>query len=366
MKIQFGRRGYGANQAAEYCGIGAIAVVILLSEVVVMSDLCSADPREAIVRSGFIFEKAPFTSCHASTLVEASPGILLAGWFGGTEEGAKDVAIWLSRFDGSAWSAVHKVASAEGVPCWNPVLFKTADGEILLFYKAGENPRSWSGLLRRSRDGGETWLEAELLPAGILGPIKNKPVQLMDGTLACGSSVESWRAWACWVELTRDHGKTWSKHGPIEVPGNHYGLIQPTLFLTSQGNIRFLCRSTKSIGKICLAESMDGGRTWSSARPIDLPNPNAGIDAVRLRDGRVALVYNHTPSGRSPLNIALSQDDGENWKQVLTLEDQPGEYSYPSVIEAENGMLHVAYTWKREKIKHVIIDPERLVSGASR
>jgi predicted neuraminidase len=168
------------------------------------------------------------------------------------------------------------------------------------------------------------------------------------------------------VELTRDNGKTWSKCGPIEVEGNHYGIIQPTLFLTSQGNIRFLCRATRSIGKICLAESTDGGRTWSSARLTDLPNPNAGIDAVRLRDGRVALVYNHTATKRTPLNVALSEDDGESWRQVLTLEDEAGEYSYPSVIQAEDGMLHVAYTWKRERIKHVIVDPSRLGSGQKR
>ena len=360
MKIRLSQSECGVNHVSGRCIVGAVGLVILLLEGVGMSGMCLADSSGAIVRSGFIYKDAPFPSCHASTLVEVSPGIVLAAWFGGKEEGARDVAIWCSRFDGTAWGPVREAARAERVPCWNPVLFKTVDGETLLFYKAGESPRSWSGLVKRSRDGGVTWSDAELLPAGILGPIKNKPIQLEDGTLVCGSSVESWRAWACWVELTDDNGKTWSKHGPIEVPGKRYGLIQPTMFLTNAGHIRFLCRATRSIGKICLAESKDGGRTWSSARPIDLPNPDAGIDAVRLRDGRVALVYNHTPARRSPLNVALSEDDGDSWEQVLTLEDQPGEYSYPSVIQAQDGKLHIAYTWKRQRIKHVIVDPGRL------
>ncbi len=341
---------------------GLLGLAILFLEMLIMTNPSAGQLTEAIVRSGFIFEDAPFQSCHASTLVEVSPGVLLAAWFGGSQEGARDVAIWMSRFDGSSWGPVREAARAEGVPCWNPVLFKTVDGEVLLFYKAGENPRSWSGLIRRSRDCGQTWSEAELLPAGILGPIKNKPIQLKDGTLVCGSSVESWRAWACWVELSPDAGKTWSKHGPIEVPGNHYGIIQPTLFLTRDGRIRFLCRATKSIGRICMAESSDGGKTWSDATPTDLPNPNSGIDAVNLADGRVALVYNHTPLARTPLNVAISNDDGDTWEKVLTLEDEPGEYSYPSVIQAQDGMLHIAYTWKRQRIKHVVVDPGRLGS----
>ncbi|HQO36913.1 MAG TPA: exo-alpha-sialidase, partial [bacterium] len=108
-----------------------------------------------------------------------------------------------------------------------------------------------------------------------------------------------------------------------------------------------------------LSESKDGGNTWSDARPIDVPNPNSGIDAVRMKDGRIAMVYNHTGTGRSPINLGISNDDGETWKMVLTLEDQPGEYSYPAIIQTGDGLLHTTYTWKREKIKHVAIDPNR-------
>jgi len=99
---------------------------------------------------------------------------------------------------------------------------------------------------------------------------------------------------------------------------------------------------------------MDAGLTWTQARPIDVPNPNSGIDAVALRDGRVVLVYNNTPRGRTPLNLAISRD-GEQFRMFKTLEDQPGEYSYPSMIQGSNGDLHITYTWNRKKIRYTRI-----------
>ena len=232
-------------------------------------------------------------------------------------------------------------------------------GEVILFYKAGESPRSWSGLLKRSTDGGKTWSKEELLPAGILGPIKNKPLLLKDGTLVCGSSVESWRAWACWMEMTSDGGRTWSKYGPIDFPGVPKGLIQPTLFLDQQGKLRMLSRSAGGIGAVCTAVSEDAGKTWSKVKATDLPHPGSGIDAVGLRDGRIVLIYNHTKRGRSPLNAGVSSDGGDTWKMAVTLDNPPGEYSYPAVIQTSDGLVHTTYTWKRELIKHVVLDPSK-------
>lgn len=322
--------------------------------------VAQAQESDAIEQAGFIYNQAPFPSCHASTIEEVKPGVFLAAWFGGTDEGDPDVGIWVSRNENGEWSEPVEVAQEDGVPTWNPVLFKMPDGEIHLYYKAGPSPQTWSGLLKRSKDEGKTWSEAELLPAGVLGPIKNKPLMLKDGNLLCGSSVESWRAWACWMEITPDGGKTWDKYGPIEKEDQPYGLIQPTVFYTGEGDtLRMLCRA-RGVGKICTATSNDGGKTWSKVEEIDLPHPNAGIDAVRLDDGRIVLIYNHTGRGRSPLNVGVSEDGGKTWKMALTLEDQPGEYSYPAVIQAQDGKIHITYTWKREKIKHVVVDPQKL------
>jgi predicted neuraminidase len=307
----------------------------------------------------FIFNKAPFPSCHASTLVEVAPGRLLAAWFGGRAEGARDVKIWASSFDGKAWSAPAVMAQEPGQPCWNPVLFRSRKKTLFLFYKAGPTPTNWSGFVRRSSDDGKTWSAAEIMPAGLLGPIKNKPIELPGGVILAGTSVESYRAWCAWVERSADDGKTWRRFGPIAVPGRPHGLIQPTLLRMRKGTVLALCRS-RGIGFICQAESSDGGQTWSAARPTALPNPNSGLDAVRAADGDFYLVYNHARLGRSPLNLARSKDDGKTWKTVATLEDALGEFSYPAIIQAGDGKLHVAYTWNRKHIKHVTFEPAKL------
>jgi predicted neuraminidase len=333
------------------------------SAVAVTAPLLEEPPKGEL-----LWEKAPFPSCHASAIVELSPDELLVAYFAGSDEGEKDVAIWLSRGkrsgDGTwTWAAPELAHREPNTPCWNPVLFLAADGkggkELLLFFKAGANPREWSGLLKRSGDLGKTWSKAELLPAGILGPIRAKPVQLANGRLVCGSSIESYKTWTIWMETTPDLGKTWSKVGPIHAKGLINGCIQPAPFVLDASTpgkekLAFLARS-KGLPKILRSESTDGGRTWSMCEPINLPNPNAGVDAVRLPDGRIAVIYNHAIVGRTPLQIALSADEGKTFKPSVVLENAPGEYSYPALIVGSNGRLHATYTWKRERIKHVEI-----------
>ena len=112
-------------------------------------------------------------------------------------------------------------------------------------------------------------------------------------------------------------------------------------------------------GRIFETWSNDGGQTWAPLVLTTLPNPSAGIDAVTLRDGRQVIVYNHTEKGRSPLNVAISRD-GTTWEAAVVLESEPGEYSYPAVIQTSDGLLHTTYTWKRQRVKHVVIDPAKL------
>jgi predicted neuraminidase len=316
---------------------------------------------DAIKLQEFVYEKASFPSCHASTLVEVATDHILAAWFGGTDEGENDVGIWISHRENDSWSEPVEVAQHDGVPCWNPVLWKDLrSGQIVLFYKAGPSPETWTGFLRRSEDGGKSWSEVEQLPAGILGPIRAKPYQLDDGTLLCGSSVESWQAWGSRCEITPDLGKTWDITNPINLVDDLHGIIQPTLFRTGPNSLRILARSRK-VRRIATATSDDNGMTWSQAVSIDLPNPSAGIDAVNVDDDRVALIYNHTERGRGLLNIAISEDRGETWKRALDLENDPGkEFSYPAMILTSDGMLSCTYTWHREKIRFVKVDPKSL------
>lgn len=318
-----------------------------------------ADPP-GVVKAEFIYETASFPQCHASTIAESGGG-LVAAWFGGTAEGRPDVGIWVSRHDGQAWSPPVEVANGveapeKRFPCWNPVLFQPKSGPLLLFYKVGPNPSAWWGMRLTSDDGGKTWSKPTRLPDGILGPVKNKPIQLADGALLCGSSTED-QGWRVHFELTPNLGKTWQKIGPVN-DGKAFGAIQPTLLMHADGRIQALCRSRQ--GRVVEISSTDGGKTWGDMAATALPNPNAGIDGVTLADGRHLLVYNHTPRGRSPLNVAVSRD-GRAWQAAVVLESEPGEFSYPAVIQCSDGLVHITYTWKRQRVKHVILDPAKLV-----
>jgi predicted neuraminidase len=298
----------------------------------------------------------------------------MAAWFGGTQEGHPDVAIWGAVLSDGKWSVPVELAREPETPSWNPVLFYSKDKRLWLYYKYGTNPTMWTGARRVSNDHGKSWSLPEHLPAGLYGPIRSKPLVLKNGVIVSGTSVESYRNWAAWIERSTDHGKTWAKIGPITIPADLYretlqssvpkevpgssdwafteGIIQPSVISLSARHLRFYARSTAKMSKICIADSFDAGKTWTQARPINLPNPNSGLDAVALSDGRIVLAYNHTNSGRTPLNLAVSSD-GEQFKMFSVLEDEQGEFSYPAIIQGKNGDLHMTYTWNRKRICYI-------------
>lgn len=317
--------------------------------------------QPGFVKSELIYESAPFPKCHASTIAE-SKGQFVASWFGGTDEGNPDVGIWVASHDGKAWSKPIEVANGidgdKRYPCWNPVLFQPKQGPLLLFYKVGPSPSRWWGMVMTSEDAGKSWTAPQRLPDPILGPIKNKPIQLSDGDILSPSSTED-HGWRVHFERSTDQGRHWEFIGPIN-DGVKFGAIQPTLLSHRDGRLQALSRSKQA--KIVESWSSDRGKTWSELEAISLPNPNSGIDAVTLADGRHLLVYNHTRRGRSPLNVAVSED-GRSWRSALVLEDQPGEFSYPAVIQGADGLVHITYTWNRTRIRHVVADPAKLVLG---
>src|SRR6185295_993210 len=203
--------------------------------------------------------------------------------------------------------------------------------------------------------------DARRLPDGILGPVKNKPVRLSDGTLISPSSTETTgrpSAWRLHFERSTDAGMTWTVVRPADAAdGSAIDAIQPSILIHPGGRLQAVGRSRS--GRVFETWSSDGGRTWSALSLTALPNPSSGTDAVTLRDGRHLLVYNHTPKGRSPLNVAVSRD-GKAWEAALVLESERGEYSYPAIIQSSDGRVHITYTWKRQRVKHVVVDPARL------
>lgn len=312
------------------------------------------------VSDELIFNAPPFAQCHASTIVEVTPNKFMSAAFGGTGEGNKDVCIWLSTQENGEWSKPVKMA--DGIindtlryPCWNPVLFKAKEGKLFLFYKVGPSPNTWWGMFRTSTNNGKTWTSPERLPEGILGPIKNKPVQLADGTILSPSSCETKESWKVHIEKSTDLGKTW-QFIPVD-PKTEFNIIQPSILIHPNNKLQILCRSRNNA--IIQAYSEDNGNSWGVFTKTDLPNPSSGTDAVTLKNGWNLLVYNPTIQGRgarAKLNVAVSKD-GIKWSDAFILENEErGEFSYPAVIQTKDGKVHITYTYNRVNVKHVVLE----------
>lgn len=336
----------------------------------------SAEEKPWIVKEEFLSPATGHFDCHSSSLVETGEGTLCAVWKGGAGEGKsnldmkKGVGIWSSRFDGTAWSKPTEIVSAASSVCWNPVVCRHPSGTLFLFYRIGPTPRQTVSFVKKSQDGGVSWSEAEVLPAGITGPTKNKPLVTEEGVLICPSCVsvgepeDRFKATACWIDISEDQGLHWRKVGPFSLPHRPFGVIEPALFWDTQGCLRMLCRDRAhkggEVGFIWEAISEDGGEHWSPLRQTVLPNPDSAFDVVELGEGKLMLVYNHSHTDRFPLHLAISTDGGEHWSLPLVL-DERGEF--PAAVATSDGQVHITYAFPvapagQRRIKHVVISPQ--------
>lgn len=336
--------------------------VIVLILVSVLSSCESSEPNEAGFDSlpvkDFVFQKNEnFEQCHASTIAKIDEETFITAWFGGTEEKHDDVGIWFSKGQPGDWSEPAEIAKVREDAHWNPVLFKAPDGQIILFFKVGKEIPEWETWYMVSSDGGDTWSAAEeLVPGdrGGRGPVKNKPIVLSNGDWLAPASHEA-GGWNVFTDRSTDDGKTWTASEYVPIDSTEFsgeGAIQPTLWESSPGNVHMLVRT--SSGVIGRSDSGDYGKTWSPLYKTSLPNPNSGIDLVKVPDGTLVLAYN--PDGknwgdRAPLTLAVSEDNGETWPYKLDIEtgEPDDEFSYPSVI-SKGDTVTVVYTWQREKV----------------
>lgn len=309
-------------------------------------------------------------SAHCSTIATLPSGDLLALWYGGTREGAADVAIYTSRLPkgGTVWSSPVEVIDREAAEqeldrrikkVGNTVIFPDEVGNLWMVFST-VSVGGWSGSalnIKSSRDEGRTWGESQRLTLNhflnLSSLVRNKPIYAEDGRVGLPVYHEM---------ATKFPQILWFRPGPegtvedykVRSLSSASGLIQPSLVSLGDDRVLMILRDGTGQHAVHTALSEDNGWTWTEARASNLPNPNAAMDAVRLDDGRILLVYNHSTDVRENLSLAISADEGQTWEQRAVLEEEADrEFSYPQVTKAEDGRIHITYTWRRERIRHV-------------
>lgn len=318
------------------------------------------DPKKIIVSAEkeWIFTEKPTDSCHASTVLPLDNGTVVAAWFAGSSESDDDVKILTSvRGTDGKWGEPIRVSADPNVAHWNPVLFQNDDGTITLYFKVGKDTEYWKTYYSVSTDGKNWAAPRELVPgdnSGGRGPVKNKPIRLKNGTVLAPASTEIDDKYRCFVDISTDNGKTWNR--TPEIDSTFLGffktpMIQPTLWESKDGSVHMFTRT--KVGKIYRSDSYDGGKTWCSAYPTNLPNNNSGIDLDTDDSGRIFLVYNPVgiPGIRTPLTLAVSTDDGKTFTKIKTFERGLAEYSYPAVV-VKGDTIHITYTYERDYIAY--------------
>ena len=336
---------------------------------------CPETNASPFFQTEFVSPEAFTPSVHVGSICELPDGRLGAAWYGGTTEGDPDVKVFFStRKPGQneSWATPRAVVSRESAEqelrrpisrVGNAVLFADARGQLGLIYVTipfgGWSVSSLN--LKTSRDGGQTWSASRRLT---LSPffnlselVKNNPALLSDGSWAVPIYHELLGKFSeiLWLQTPADGGDiSWTK---TRVNGGR-SAFQPALVAASSNEAIVLARDDGSEKQIHVARSTNAGRSWREQELAGLPNSNSGLDAVRLADGRILLAFNDTLRGRTNLSLAVSNDGGRTWTRRAVIEQEPGgEFSYPYLIQAQNGWIHLVYTWKRKQIKHATFNP---------
>jgi predicted neuraminidase len=309
-----------------------------------------------------------YPQSHGSTIVETPRGDLLVAWYAGSREKGDDVVILTSRKAGGdgSWEDPEIAADTPGKPEGNPVLFRPGPDSLVLFYQtihgSGEGTTTkttgWTTCdikYKLSTDDGASWGPDNWVRREWGYVIRTKPLQIEGRTVLPTHDEVSW---ASLVMLGDVKGIVpWTTSNIVSTgEGFKSGNIEPTISLLRDGTLLMYMRSGS---RTCVwqSRSRDGGLTWTSPVNTSLPNPDSAIELVGLADGRIMLALNNSSENRNPLSVAISEDDCETWLGFRDLENGPGSFSYPAAIQTDDGLVHITYTYKREGIKHVAMDP---------
>ncbi len=286
-------------------------------------------------------------SCHCASIAELPDRELYATWYAGRHEGKSDVAIMAARGREGTWSAPEVLVDPPGKPGGNTVVYRHAD-VLWHFFDVieGEGWKSAILYVTRSTDDGRTWSPTEVFDDEPGMMVRHRPVLLSSGRILLPAYDE--KVWQGFAYVSDDGGRSWRRSGRMVAPA---GAIQPAIIERDDGTLHALLRSGREVAHAWECDSDDGGDTWSACRPSALANPDAGADMIRLSSGETIACFNDTSEGRTPLTLAISYDEGRTWAARRNIEDQPGEYSYPTLMEGSDGSVHLVYTWRRERIR---------------
>lgn len=359
---------------------------------------------------------SPCVQNHAANLMPLPNGDLACVWFGGSQEGKSDISIYFSRLQAgeSCWTPAVKLSDDDTRSEQNPILFPAPDGRLWLLYTAQKSGNQDTSIIRYriSEDNGQTWQPVEVL-FDKAGTFVRQPVVVLDnGDWLVPVFYCRTRPGEKWVgdddisavRISSDQGHSWRE---VEVPGS-VGCVHMNIEKLPDGTLLALFRS-RWADNIYASRSSDGGNTWSEPASTGLPNNNSSIQFTRLANGHLALVFNDISAAqaterrvslydeiedeetelstepavtaekmvtadartafwgtpRAPMTLAISEDGGRTWPFKRNLEVGDGycmtnnselqlnrEYSYPSIKQTEDGVLHIAYTFYRQKIRY--------------
>ena len=322
---------------------------------------------------------------HAANLLELDNGDLLCVWFSGSGEGNPDTNVVMSRLTAGSdrWTTPDELTGDPERSEQNPVLFQAPNGQLWLFHTSNEphNQKTSRVVVRTSEDRGHSWSEPRVLfddKPGLF--LRHPPVVLKTGEWLLPAYYCTSEGHYSVVKISADHGETWKE---FEVPGSVHR-VQMNVVERNDGTLYAMYRSRQA-DRIYTSVSSDHGRTWSVPAKSDLPNNNSSTQTVKLQDGRIALIFNNATMERdqfrwierkgewrkkplrTPLTLAVSEDDGQTWPLALMRNVQTADleykdsqvgYSYPSIIQTRDGHIHIAFSYLRKGIKYVRLESD--------
>ncbi len=357
---------------------------------------------------------------HSSSIVELPNGDLLSCWFQGSgERKANDVVVNGARLrkGQKKWSKPFLMADTPGQPDCNPMMFLNKNNELFLVWIAVQSNRWERSILKvktttnYTKEGAPKWEWQDVI---LLKPGEEFAKRVEEQFKEFGREDLAWAEYALpyeemlikaakdpkkretgWmtrthpvilnngkillplysdgfnfglIAISEDDGKTWKPSLPII----GRGLNQPSLIVRNDGSVDAYMRDDgDEPGRILISHSNDEGYSWTYGQKSDIPNPGASLEVIKLKSGNWLMVNNDVDDGRYSLAVTISDDEGKSWKWKRNLENTKGaSFSYPSVIQAKSGNIHITYssfTIEGQKaIKHVTFMENWIVKGKNK